>query len=115
MIHLYMDDYRRKPEGFVLARTIDECMDLLEQEKVDILSLDYDLGWGEPNGLETVRRLLMGNRFPRKIYLHSSSIAGRKVMYEALYGALPESVELYMHPVPDALMDEIASKGAQGK
>jgi hypothetical protein len=43
-INIYVDDLRVCPEGFVIARNIDEAIYYLENYKIAILSLDHDLG-----------------------------------------------------------------------
>ena len=45
MIHVYLDDLRPCPQGFALAKDAKECISLLQEFEVDILSLDHDLGW----------------------------------------------------------------------
>ena len=45
MIHVYLDDLRPCPQGFTLAKDVKECISLLQECEVDILSLDHDLGW----------------------------------------------------------------------
>ncbi|UUZ79253.1 hypothetical protein LJK88_29170 [Paenibacillus sp. P26] len=108
MIHVYLDDYRPCPKGFALARNAEECILLLTECDVDILSLDYDLGWGQPNGMQVVGRILETGRFPRRIYLHTSSDGGRMNMYQSLYTARPEGVQVFNGPVPPELLLEIA-------
>ncbi|GJM81736.1 hypothetical protein HMSSN139_42320 [Paenibacillus sp. HMSSN-139] len=107
MIHVYMDDFRRCPQGFTLARTVEECLELLRLTEVDILSLDYDMGPDEPTGTE-MRPPWFGKGFPREIYLHTSSITGKKSMYEILYQGLPEQVQLHNGPIPFERLEEIA-------
>lgn len=99
MIHVYLDDFRHCPEGFVLAKNAEECKLLIDMEQIDILSLDYDLGWNEPTGFEVVTHLIQSQKFPRRIYLHTSSMYGRQHMYDALRQALPEDFELYARPM----------------
>jgi hypothetical protein len=67
MIHVFLDDYRPCPPGFVAAKSAEECILLLEAEEVDILSLDYDLGWGNPTGLDVVRYIADNGRYPRHL------------------------------------------------
>ncbi|AEI41500.1 cyclic-phosphate processing receiver domain-containing protein [Paenibacillus mucilaginosus] len=112
MIHVYMDDWRACPPGFVLARSGEECLLLLKECEVDILSLDFDLGWGQPSGLDLVHAMIRDSLFPRRIFLHSSSPAGRQSMYQALYASKPESVELSAGPVPPELL-QAAAESAQ--
>lgn len=41
---VYLDDVRQAPEGWVLVKTPKEMIDLISKNKVDIISLDHDLG-----------------------------------------------------------------------
>ncbi|REK77119.1 cyclic-phosphate processing receiver domain-containing protein [Paenibacillus paeoniae] len=107
MIHVYLDDFRNCPHGFVLAKTAEECKLLIDDEAIDILSLDYDLGWGQPTGYEVVRHLIENRKFPRRIYLHTSSAPGKQQMYHHLAEYLPEDVLLYGGPMPQQLLDEV--------
>lgn len=108
MIHVYLDDYRPCPRGFVLASTVEECKLLVDSEEIDVLSLDYDLGWGQPAGIEAVRHIVAANRFPRRIYLHTSSPAGRQQMYALLMAHAPADVQLHNGPMPDTLLRDLA-------
>lgn len=112
MIHVYLDDFRHCPDGFVLAKNAEECKLLIDLEQIDILSLDYDLGWNEPTGYEVVRHLLHSERYPRRIYLHTSSMYGRQQMYDALRQVLPVDFELYARPMTRQELDE-ASQSIQ--
>ncbi|MBG9736233.1 cyclic-phosphate processing receiver domain-containing protein [Paenibacillus alvei] len=108
MIHVFLDDYRRCPEGFVLARNAEECLLLLEQEQVGILSLDHDLGADEKTGTDLVREIVLRGLYPQTaIYLHTSSVLGRKRMFEMLYANKPEHVQLSNGPMPDSLLTQI--------
>lgn len=99
MIHLFLDDWRPCPKGFVLARTAEECILLLRECEVGILSLDFDLGWNEPTGLDVVRVMVTERLYPREIFLHSSSASGRQSMYQLLYPNKPEGVLLVNGPM----------------
>ncbi|WP_331281326.1 cyclic-phosphate processing receiver domain-containing protein [Paenibacillus sp. UNC451MF] len=99
-MNVFLDDQRACPEGFVLARSSEECGLLLQECEIDVLSLDYDLGWDQPTGMDVVRLMISTHRYPREIYLHSSSFVGRKNMYELLYQSKPESVKLANGPIP---------------
>ncbi|BFH62173.1 cyclic-phosphate processing receiver domain-containing protein [Paenibacillus azoreducens] len=108
MIHVYLDDHRRCPQGFALARNAEECLLMLEECEIDILSLDFDLGPGEPTGGDVVRGMIARQLFPREIYLHTSSIWGKKEMYELLYQAVPAHVKLHNGPMPQDLVERIS-------
>ena len=112
MIHVFLDDFRKCPTGFVHAQNAEECNMLIDSESIDILSLDYDLGWGQPTGYDVVRHLIASGRYPRHIYLHTSSVAGRQQMYHLLYANIPFTTALHNGPMPQELMDGIASKPA---
>lgn len=43
-IKLYLDDIRKCPVGWTLARTYDEAIKILKTGKVEEASLDHDLG-----------------------------------------------------------------------
>lgn len=108
MIHVFMDDLRPKPKGFVLARTGEECLLLLEDNQVDILSLDHDMGWAQPSGFEVVQEMVRRSLFPREIYLHSSSSMGRMNMFQHLYRYKPPHVKVHSFPMKQELMERIA-------
>jgi hypothetical protein len=110
MIHVYLDDFRRCPIGFVLAKSAEECKLLIDHEAIDILSLDYDLGWNEPTGMEVVHHLVTTKKFPKQIYLHSSSLAGRQQMYGLLMKHIPDDVTLVATPMSTALLEEVSRK-----
>jgi hypothetical protein len=107
VINVFLDDYRHCPEGFVWAKTAAECIELLEHCQVDILSLDYDLGWGEPTGYEVTLYMVKHQRYPRAIYLHTSSPTGRMNMYHLLASHIPKRVELYAYAVPGYVLEQI--------
>ncbi|OBZ18180.1 cell division protein FtsJ [Bacillus sp. FJAT-27264] len=109
MINVYMDDYRKRPEGFALARTTEECLILLRDCEVDILSLDYDMGPDDHNGGEVAKRIVLEGLFPRSIFLHTSSPWGRKEMFEILYPAKPDGMALHNGPLSSEQLQNIAS------
>lgn len=103
-----MDDLRRCPKGFTLVRSVDECIQVLREVEVDILSLDYDMGPGEPTGTEVAKAIAQEGLYSNEIFLHTSSMYGKKSMYEILYQNKPEHVTLHDGPVPFSRLDDIA-------
>ncbi|MBW7477602.1 cell division protein FtsJ [Paenibacillus oenotherae] len=101
MINIYLDDYRPCPQGFVPAKTSEECILLLEAEQVDIISLDFDLGWGQPTGMEVVNYIVSSGRYPRTIYIHTSSPSGRLQMHHWLIQHAPPEVVIHNRSMPD--------------
>lgn len=71
-MHVFLDDYRSCPKGFVLATNAEECLLLLRDGEVDILSLDYELGPDSMNGGEVGASIVQEGLYPREIYLHTS-------------------------------------------
>ncbi|MUT67333.1 cyclic-phosphate processing receiver domain-containing protein [Paenibacillus sp. NEAU-GSW1] len=110
MIHVFLDDFRPCPQGFVLARNAEECKQLIDAEPIGILSLDYDLGWNEPTGYEVVCHLVERAKYPEQVYLHTSSAAGRIQMYHLLSTHAPMHVKLFNGPMPSAVLEEIAKR-----
>lgn len=101
MINIYLDDYRPCPQGFVAAKTSEECILLLEAEKVDVISLDFDLGWGQPTGLKVVEHIVASGRYPRTIYIHTSSPSGRLQMHHLLIQHAPPEVVIHNRAMGD--------------
>ncbi|MNH45335.1 hypothetical protein D3C79_1077450 [compost metagenome] len=56
--------------------------------------------------MDVVRGIIASGTFPDRIYLHTSSDTGRRLMYEALYEHKPAHTKLYAGPVPDEILAE---------
>lgn len=88
---LFVDDARPVPPGWVLARTVDEALRLLDQDVYEEVSLDYVIMGGGTffpvaqhlAGMESSRR-------PKKVRLHSSSPQGARLLYLTLQGSIPD-------------------------
>ncbi|NOU96942.1 cell division protein FtsJ [Paenibacillus sp. LMG 31456] len=107
MIHVYLDDMRLCPKGFVAARSAEECILLIEECEIGVLSLDFDLGWGQPDGLQVVHYIIAKGRYPQEIFLHTSSLSGKKAMYQLLYQNKPEGVQLVNGPMLHETLQKI--------
>lgn len=81
-MRLYVDDLRPAPDGWVLARTVDEAVRVLRLGNVTELSLDYDLGSPSQTGLHVLRWLesavQSGTTKLPSMYAHSGSVVGRR-------------------------------------
>lgn len=108
LINIYLDDMRPCPAGFVQARSADECLTLLSECQVNLLSLDFELGFGQPNGLAVVRGLIVSGKYPREIFVHSSSLMGRAQMVHELRAAEPQGVLIHDGPMPDHVLQAAA-------
>ncbi|MCD9020995.1 cyclic-phosphate processing receiver domain-containing protein [Cohnella silvisoli] len=108
MINVYLDDVRPCPRGFVAARSAEECLLLLEASEVNFLSLDFELGLGEPNGLSVVHGIIAKGKYPREIFVHSSSLMGRAQMVHSLRAANPQGVVIHDGPMPPHILEAAA-------
>lgn len=95
MIRIYLDDLRDIPtsKGFVGARTFGEAKELLLHNKVEILSLDHDLGEDGNgnellNGYDLVKWICENYKDKalsiQNIYIHSDNPVGREAMLQTL-------------------------------
>lgn len=109
MIKLYVDDLRDCPEGYTLAKTVEEALYYLRNYKVDVLSLDHDLGEDEqhnllPNGNHLVRTICEEGLVVNKIYIHTHNPVGRENMFESLKAAqrrgfIKDTIEIYNYSI----------------
>lgn len=113
MINVFLDDLRKCPPGFVLARTAEECILLLAECDVNILSLDHDLGAGEPTGHDVAAYIVRSGKYPREIYLHTSSEWGRSRMFQLLYKNRPEGVKVHLYGMPPDVLERAAREAGR--
>lgn len=116
-INLYVDDLRDCPPGFTIARTYEEAIFYLDKYKINILSLDHDLGEDENgklrlNGYDVVKYICENGIFMRKIYIHTDNPVGRENMHQTLIGAqrrgfIDEHIEIFHFSItPNKYSDE---------
>lgn len=87
---LYIDDIRPAPEGWVLARTVDEAIDLLRSQDWDVVSFDHDMAFShyareftnEKTGNDIAKLLVdlvqTGTRKAPKCHVHSMNPVGKQ-------------------------------------
>lgn len=99
-MRLWVDDERPVPEGWVGAKTAKEAICILEEQKVEEISLDHDLGDTENRPEETGYTVLTyiesrvvwdENYVAPKIHVHTANVAGRRRMELGV-----ESIERFM-------------------
>jgi len=101
MIKVYMDDTRPCPKGFILTRSVGKCKKLLKSKRaIHTLSLDHDMGFGQPTGFDLVKYMVKHKRYAKKIIIHSANPFGRFRMVQLLRQHLPSHVELTVAPEP---------------
>lgn len=109
IINLYLDDLRDCPEGFTVARNMEQAIHYLENYEVNVLSLDHDLGEDEsgnllPTGYDLVKYMCENGLKANKIYMHTDNSVGRENMYQTLLGAqrrgfIDGDIEIYHYPI----------------
>jgi len=109
VINLYVDDLKKCPNGFIVARNYKEAITYLNTCIIDILSLDHDLGADNlgnllPTGYDIVKYICENNIFAKKIYIHTDNSVGRENMYETLLAAqrrgfIDSNIQIYRYPI----------------
>ena len=80
-MYLWLDDVRPAPPGWVWARTADEAARALATGRVQVASLDHDLGEGLPTGQDLVRWMAAAGAWPKyKPSIHSANPLGAAAM-----------------------------------
>ena|ERR1700752_4830666 len=84
---LYVDDERNVPAGWDVARSYDEAIEKLTNNKYDELSLDHDIASYDKTGKEKTgydialwlanRKMISNEYIPPKIDSHSANPIGR--------------------------------------
>lgn len=80
---IWLDDVRPAPEGWRWCKTVDEVKLLMffESESVTEMSLDHDLGEGQPTGYDLCKWMAAENIWPTKsVGIHSMNPVGRNNM-----------------------------------
>jgi hypothetical protein len=104
-INVFLDDYRTCPPDYLLVETIDECLDTLQQNEVNHLSLDHDLENKYRNGFMLVEMMVSQQLFAKSITIHSANASGGKAMYYFLKQAqansqIPPTILIKLRPLP---------------
>jgi hypothetical protein len=100
MRKVFLDDKRQAPKGYILVTSAKQCIQLLKEEKVSVISLDYNLGYKKPKGYQVAKYMVDKKVFPDKIIIHSNSRRGRLKMYRLLFLNKPKKVLVYIRPLP---------------
>ncbi|WP_123041426.1 cyclic-phosphate processing receiver domain-containing protein [Cohnella candidum] len=103
MKNLFLDDKRVAPDGYVLVKSVRQCIEYLERNAVARLSLDYNLGKNKPKGYRVALYMVRRKKFPPHITIHSNSPRGRMKMYRLLARHKPKGVSLEIRPLPTPL------------
>lgn len=111
IINLYVDDLRDCPNGFIIARTIEQAKYYFENFQIGILSLDHDLGTDKegnllPTGYDFVKYICTEGLKADKIYIHTDNPVGRENMFHTLLAAqrrefINSNIEIYNYPITE--------------
>ncbi len=86
---LYLDDERPAPEGWCRVYTAEECMKILQEKEVEVLSLDHDLGT-DKTGYDVLcwieEQVFVYGYEPPIILLHTANPVGRQRMAQCISG-----------------------------
>lgn len=93
-VRLYVDDLRRCPEGWTLARTITTAINYLFNGRVDEISLDHDICFVRGGDIRMHKETFMpvcqalvmldvDNR-PSKVRIHTANVDAGWKMYDLL-------------------------------
>lgn len=108
-VNIFLDDLRDIPPGFVGARTVEEAINLIENNRVHILSLDHDLGMDDkgnllPTGYDLVKYICGNGLRINRVHIHSDNPVGRENMYRTLLasrkrGFISADIEINHYPI----------------
>lgn len=73
-MNVYMDDQRSCLYGYVPATTVECALQMVRDYDVNILSLDFNMGWGERNGLDFVEAFCKEGLCVNEIHLHTNDV-----------------------------------------
>ncbi|MNW19049.1 hypothetical protein D3C71_2188650 [compost metagenome] len=65
--------------------------------------------------MDVVIWLIQQRKFPRAIYIHTSSPSACTQMYQMLYAVKPDGMGLYAHRMPDDVLMGVAQKNDPSK
>jgi len=94
-MRLFVDDYRRPPEGWTLARTIEDAIQCLDTAQFQEVSLDYVIGEDPRNNFSKVAHHIVGmpaQSRPKIVYIHTSSGEGARELKAILQGHIKNIV-----------------------
>lgn len=83
-MNVYMDDQRTCPFGYVLATTVECALQIVRGHDVNILSLDFNMGWRQSNGLDFVNAFCKEGLYVKEIHLHTNDVIGMHKMKQRI-------------------------------
>ncbi|PGO34103.1 hypothetical protein CN984_02200 [Bacillus cereus] len=79
-MNVYMDDQRSCPYGYVLATTVESALRMVRDNEINIISLDFNMGWRKKSGLDFVETFCREGLYVNEIHLHTNDVIGMHQM-----------------------------------
>ena len=94
---LYLDDWRKAPEGgeYKAADNYADFLALVDKYRdcLEMVDLDYDLGWNSlHNGFDALKYMKKHDIKPLHINIHSTHASGRERMLRYAKVSFPDAV-----------------------
>lgn len=94
---LFVDDERPAPEGWILAPTAAQAIDIMQSFRTmdtefDAISLDYDLGTAGGNTEELLVWMRTHKWWPTELYVHTANEDAEELLLEMIKQWAPEGV-----------------------
>ncbi len=70
--------------GYVLVTTVEEAIKIVRDHDVSILSLDYNMGWRQKNGLDFLEIFCIEGLYAKEIHLHTNDSIGMQYMLDRI-------------------------------
>ncbi|PEX89212.1 cyclic-phosphate processing receiver domain-containing protein [Bacillus cereus] len=83
-MNVYMDDQRSCPFGYILATTVESAIQIVRDCEVTILSLDFNMGWRQSNGLDFVDAFCEEGLYVKEIHFHTNDVIGMHKMRQRI-------------------------------
>lgn len=98
-LYLWLDDIRNpkpvKGAQWLIARNVDEAIDIVYNTVIDYMSLDHDLG-GDETAVRFLNWMVEFGGWPKSgIMLHSANPVGRDNMERIIRSEAPEGMRIY--------------------
>lgn len=113
-MRLYVDDLRRCPDGWKLARTITDAISHLYAGRVDEISLDHDIAFLRGSDIRMHKEAFMSVAYfmavmpvelrPSKVRIHTANVDAGWKMHDLL--AKAGYTDITVIPLGDQVLDE---------
>lgn len=99
-MNLYVDDIRKCPEGWHVARTVTDAIRILATQAVEAVSLDHDIAFQGRHGLELetfegVAWYIAAMHNPPRVFIHTANApAGQRMAQILRYAGIVPTVQI---------------------